>query len=102
MSRSILNPDLIDGNSLSLSFDSDFDEEFAPQTYPNTTCPNTTIYEQSTFYASPLASNPTPDENIVDNIVLSAAGTRFDVSIDFDINVSKQLIDTCIAHTDGR
>ncbi|CAN9313271.1 unnamed protein product [Alternaria sp. RS040] len=89
MSRGILNPDLIDGNSLSSSFDSDFDQEFAPQTYPNTT-----IYEQSTFYASPLASNPTLDENIVNNIVLSAAGTQFDVSIDFDINVGKQLIDT--------
>jgi hypothetical protein len=49
MSRSISDPDLVDDNSLPSSFDSDFDEEFAPHTYPAIT-----IYEQSTFYPSPL------------------------------------------------
>jgi hypothetical protein len=49
MSRNISNPDFITGNGLLSSFDSDLDEEFAPQAYHNTN-----IYEQSMFYESPL------------------------------------------------
>ena len=49
MSSYISDADLIDGNSFSSSFDSDFEEEFAPKTHSTTT-----IYEQPTFYVSSL------------------------------------------------
>ncbi|CAN9294771.1 unnamed protein product [Alternaria alternata] len=91
MSRNISDPDLIDGNSLSSSSNSDFDEDFASQTYPAIA-----IHEQSMFYPSPLglpsATNVTLYENIIDTVVMAAAGPQFDVYMDFDTLINEQLV----------